>query len=366
MALNYEQKTPRSIMRDLLVDPGPSASRGYAFPHIFGMPQGGEAVASGRAIDLGGQPGGLKGTLLVRSSRDMLGAASEVSLYGKPVGSPRDLVERFAVSQINFDLKQFAAMAEELIDDVEHGLFPDEEQAMAKAVARSVNTQIEFYCSDYFTKRSNEAATASKLGGWTEMDFQGGTLGGQALATSTNAITALHRAVSAVELAGSQKCNMAIIPRPVFEKLQRDAELLGRIVNGNNWAVSGNAVANEEAAKAVLREHLGFDEIIVAAGSHTAKKRGDSYNPATDNAYIWPTDRMWIGAASDMDVKLNGNQPKVLNEAGGFGCLYSKVFETDLGYPDNVGPQHIRCTVTSTLEMVTLSPEKGAIIYNMG
>jgi hypothetical protein len=365
MALNYLQKTPRTIMQDLLVDPGPSVARGFAFPHIFGLPASGESVASGRAIDLGGMPGGLKGTLLVRSSRDMLGAAAEVSQIGKPVGSPRDLVERFAVSQINFDIKQFAAMAEELIDDVEHGLFPDEEQAMARAVARNVNIQIEAYARDHFTALAAESATAATTGGYTELDWQGGVLSGAAIGTSTNAITALHRAVSATRLAGSEKPNMAIIPQGVFERLQRDAELLGRIQNGNNWAVSGNAVANPDAAISVLKEHLGFSEVIIAAGAETLKKRGESYSAATDNQYIWPVDRMWIGCAADMDVKVNGNQPKVLNEAGAFGCLYSKVFETDIGYPENVGPQHIRCTVTTGLEMVTLSPEKGAIIYNM-
>ena len=81
MSLSYEQKNPRSILQDLLVDPGPALAEGYAYPAALGLPQapgGPSGVATGRAIDVSGTPVVLKGTLLVRSLRDMLGASAEI------------------------------------------------------------------------------------------------------------------------------------------------------------------------------------------------------------------------------------------------------------------------------------------------
>lgn len=367
MALNYAQKNPRSILRDYLVDPSPALKKGYAHPKIFGIPQMGEgAVASGRAVDLGDSRI-LNGTLLVRSQRDLLASAADRSAVAQKPGDPRDLVEGFALDQINFDMEQFSAFTREKIANIENGFSEDEERHMAAMVADSVCKKIELYCSDFFTALAAESATASTTGRWTELDWQGATIGGNAIGTSTNAISSLHRAVMATKLAaGGSDINFMCMGQGVFERLQRDAELLGRIINGSNYAVQGEAVAPPSVAMEVLKQHLGIDEIVVASAAQADVKRGASWTPASDNSYLWPSDRIFIGNAGSMDVSVrNADRPRVLNDAGCFGAFYSKVYETDIGYEAKVGPQFLECAVDTWLSMVALVPQKGAIIHNM-
>ncbi len=365
MALSYEQKNPRALLRDLLVDPSPALKKGFAHPAIFGIPEMGEGmVASGRSIDLNDHRI-LNGTVAVRSQRDALGSAADRSSVAQKPGDPRDLVEGFALNTINFDVAQFSAKGRTPIASIEYGFTAEEELHLLKNLQDSVCRKLEYYCSDFFTARAGE--TASVLGGWQEIDWQGADIGGNSIAASTNAISGLHKAIMKTKLAsGGKDINFMVMGQGVFERLQRDGELLGRVVNSTGWAVQSDAVAPPAAALEILKSHLGVEEIIIASGAATDKKRGESWSPATDNSYIWPVDRVFIGNAGEMQVSTRDpRRPRVMNDAGCFGAFYAKVYETDMGYEKEVGPQFLEATVDTWLTMVPLVPGSGSIIYNM-
>jgi hypothetical protein len=131
MAQNYQSLNPKSILRDALIDPSPDLKgMNLAYPRIFGIPglaEGG--VARGRTVDLTGNPGFLHGKLLVRNKRDLLGAAAEGSV-AKPINSPRDLVENFAYSEVDFSLKQFDGMTTIPLSHLENGFLSSEDEEM--------------------------------------------------------------------------------------------------------------------------------------------------------------------------------------------------------------------------------------------
>ena len=76
MAATYDQLNPASVLRDFLLEPLPEIQAlGLAYTRIFGTPslvEGGAGVASGRSIDMSGNPGTLHGSPMVRNSRDIL------------------------------------------------------------------------------------------------------------------------------------------------------------------------------------------------------------------------------------------------------------------------------------------------------
>jgi|21_taG_2_1085346.scaffolds.fasta_scaffold02415_7 hypothetical protein len=363
MAQSYDQLNPQSILRDVLIDPAPDVGEGFAYPKIFGIPQmGSGGIASGRAIDLSGTPGALSGKLLVRSARDILGAAAEGSV-AKPVGSPRDLAERYPLTEVAFTMQQFDGYSREKKEFVENGFSADEEAHLARMAASAVHIKMERYAADFFTAIAADAAAEVK-GGWTELNWTGG-FSGTALGTSNTTMETLHKCVQSLRKDANQPVNACYIPQSVMEKLQRDPQVLGRIViatAGGAATAVADSVAPANFVIDVLKQHLGFDEVVVGSGVHQAQGRGLSGS----NSYIWPDNRMWIGCAGDVQFSLrSGSAPRVLSGSGAFCKVYTKVMDTDIGFEKKVGPQYLECTVDSICEMVALVPSKGGIIHNL-
>lgn len=363
MANSYEQLNPQSILRDVLIDPSPDVGAGFAYPKIFGMPQLGQGgVASGRSVDLSGTPGALTGKLLVRSSRDILGAAAEGSV-AKPVGSPRDLSERFPMTEVAFSMKQFDGYAREKKEFIENGFSAEEEAHLARMAASAVHIKKERYAGDFFLAIAGDSDALVK-GGWSELNWQGG-FSGSDLDSSNTTMETFHKCVASLRKDSNQDVNACYLPQTVMEKLQRDPQVLGRIViaTGTGAATAvADSVAPASFVIEVLKQHLGFDEVIVGAGVHQNQSRGQ----AGSNSYIWRDDRIWIGCAGDVQFSLrSGAAPRVLSGGGAFCEVYSKVMDTDIGFEKKVGPQYLECTVDSICELLALVPSRGGIIHNL-
>ena len=363
MPLSYDQIAHPSVLRDALIEPSEDAHAGFAYHRIFGLPVAPEqGFVAGRAIDASGTPGVLSGSILVRSERDLYGASSDAPMVAKPIGSPRDVSERYPMAARPFELKQFDGKTRELIAHLENGVISSaqEEEYYAKMAASEVHQKLEKYCADFFQAIAADAS-AEKRGGWTEIDWQN-DLTGAALGSSNTTLEVLQAAINQMKLSAKGKINAAYIPEGTMQKLQTDPQVLGRIVNGANFAVQGAASAPPEFVVEVLKQHLGFEEVIVASGCIDNANSGQN----SANAYIWQGDRMWLGQSGEISMQVRANaSPRVLSGTGAFCGLYTKLFDVGMKPDSNPIPQYMDFECESFFDAVSLVPGKGAIVHNL-
>ena len=363
MPLNYTQIAHPSLLRDALIEPSPDAHQGFAYHRIFGLPVAPEGnVARGRAIDASGQPGVLAGSILVRNERDTFGASSDAAAVAKEIGSPRDVSDRYPMTERAFKLAQFDGYAREVLAHLENGVLSSaqEEDHYARMAASAVHQKLERYCADFFQLIAADASSL-KRGGWTEIDWQNDIAGG-ALGSSNTTLEVLQAAINQMKLSAKGKINAIYLPEETMQRFQTDPQILGRIVNGNNWAVAGQGAASPEFVVAVLKEHLGLEEVIVASGCQIANNSGQT----ASNSYIWQNNRLWLGQAGEITMQIRGGgSPRVLEGAGGFCGLYTKLFDTDMGPEEKRGPQYFEVTCDTFFDAVNLNPSKGAIVHNL-
>lgn len=361
MAATYEQINPRVIIRDALLDPAPSTGAGFAYPKLFGLPVTAEGgIANGKNIDLSGTPGTLAGAIKVRAERDTLGAAAGQDV-AQAIGAARASSERYPLTTVNFDLKQFSGQATEKLAFVQNGFTAEEELHLARMAASAVWIKLEKYCADFFTALAAEAAAANTTGGWSEVDWQV-DLGAGALGSSNTTMEKLQQAVNAMRLAAFSPINTIILSQKTMEKLQQDPQVLSRIIVGDAAAgvaaFNGMSVAPQSFVEGVLKEHLGFETVCVASGVHQPDEHGAQY--------IWADDRAWIGHVSDVDFSIRpGAAPRVLSGSGSYCMVSTKMMESDIGPDASTGAQNLLCTVDTHAEMVALQPAKGSIIHNL-
>ena len=361
MAATYEQLNPRVIIRDALIDPAPSIGAGFAYPSLFGLPvtpEGG--IARGRSIDTSGTPGALAGSIQVRAERDTLGAAAGQDV-AQAIGAARASSERYPLTAVNFDLKQFSGQATEKLEYVANGFTAEEELHLARMAASSVWIKLESYAADFFTALAAEAGAVNTTGGWGEVDWQN-DLGAGALGASNSTMEKLQQAVNAMRLSAFSPINTIVLSQKTMEKLQQDPQVLSRIVVGDAAAgvaaFNGMSVAPQSHVINVLKEHLGFEDVVVAGGVH----QPDAAGPA----YIWRDSRCWIGHAGDVDFSIRpGAAPRVLSGSGSFCMVSTKLMSSDIGPDAPTGAQNLLCTVDTIAEMVALQPGKGSIIHNL-
>lgn len=359
MAVTYEQINPRVTIRDALIDPTPEISAGMIYPKMFGLavrPEGG--IARGRSIDLSGTPGTLAGSIMVRSARDTLGAAAGQNVLDD-IGAARASSERYPLTAVNFDLKQFSGQATEKLAFVQNGFSAEEEIHLARMGAAACHIKLELSSASFFSSISTDLNPLN-LAGWNELDWQN-ELGGAALGTSNSTMQKLQDAINALRLSAYSPINYAVIPQQVMEKLQQDPQVLSRIVVGDATAgvaaFQGMSVAPQSFVLNVLKEHLDID-VCVAASIHQPDNTGAQY--------IFPEDRMWIGHVGDVDFSVRaGAAPRVLSGSGSYCMVSTKLFETDMGPDAPTGAQNLLVTVDTHAQMVCLQPSKGTIIHNL-
>ncbi len=367
MALNYQALNPKSILRDALIDPSPDlAGMQLAYPKIFGIPglaEGG--VARGRAIDLTGNPGFLHGKLLVRNKRDLLNAAAEGSV-AKPINSPRDQVERFAFSEVEFSLKQFDGKTTIPLPFLENGFLSseDEELMMVQRAMMSVHLKLERYCSAFFTAIAADSAPDRDPAGWTEVNWQ--SSGGTDLDSSSDFMEVMSSVIADARLRSTAPINAIYLGRGVLSRLQREPSILGRSVVGDATKgvamVNGLSAAPQSHVEAVLKEYLELEECVISGAIH------DNGNPAAsaNNAYVFPTDRLWIGSAGELQMSVrSGQAPRVINGAGAFAKLIGKM-DVQMGPEPGVMPQNFEAIAEYFCESVALDTDKGTIVHNLG
>ena len=365
MAATYEQLNPASVLRDFLLEPLPEIQAlGLAYTRIFGTPsliEGG--VASGRSIDMSGNPGTLHGSLMVRNARDILSAA-EGKTAGD-IGALRDESDYFAPTQAAFAMKQFAGKAKQPIYNLTHGFVQtaEGERLLVQQAAAAAHILLEKYCAGFFTNKGVEATGGKAAAGWEAIDWQGGGTGGQALSgNSDNAMDVLHSIIQDARLRGSAPVNAMYMGRGVAAKLAREASVLGRKTvtvgaepNGISM-IGGQYVLSFPALEAVLRDHLEIEEIVIGSCPE---------NVAGTNEYIWSSERMWVGTAGSLDVTVGGGGPRVLSGAGAFCQLVGKV-EAASGPEAGNAPQNYEAIAEIFADMVAVDPSKGTVIHNMG
>jgi hypothetical protein len=367
MSLNYQSLNPKSILRDALIDPSPDlAGMQLAYPKIFGIPglaEGG--VARGRAIDLTGNPGFLHGKLLVRNKRDLLGAAAEGSV-AKPINAPRDTVERFAFSEVEFALKQFDGRTTIPLPFLENGFLSseDEELMMVQRAMMAVHVKLERYCSAFFTALAADAAPDRDPAGWTEINWQAS--GGTDLDSSSDFMEVMSSLIQDARLRSTAPINAIYMGRRVAEKLSREASILGRSVVGD--ATKGVAMVNGLSAaplshvENVLKEYLQLDEVVISGAIQDSANHGQ----ASSKSYIFPTDRLWIGSAGELQMSVrSGQTPRVINGAGAFCKLIGKM-DVQMGPEPGVMPQNFEAIAEYFCESVALDTDKGTIVHNLG
>ena len=363
MPLSHSQIAHPGLLRDALIEPTEDAHAGYAYFKIFGLPvapSGG--IARGRSIDASGEPGVLAGSILVRNERDLYGASSDRAAVAKEIGAPRDMVDRYPMAERAFKLRQFDGYTKELIANLENGVLSssEEEEHYMRMASSSTHQKMEAYCADFFQALAAET-TAQKQGGWTELDWQN-DLSGSALGSSNSTLEVLQAAINQMKLSAKAKINAIYIPEQTMQRFQTDPQILGRITNGVNFAVQGMAAGSPDHVVSVLKEHMGFEEVIVASGCEIASNSGQT----AANSYIWQGDRLWIGHAGEISMQIrNGGTPRVIRGAGAFCGLYSKLMEMDMGPEKKVGPQYYEFSCESFFDAVSLSPSKGAIVHNL-
>ncbi len=368
MALNYNSLNPKSILRDALIDPSPElAGMQLAYPTIYGIPGLAQSgVARGRAIDLTGNPGFLHGKLLVRNKRDLLSAAAEGTV-AKPINSPRDTVERFAYSEVEFSLKQFDGRTTIPRAFLENGFLSseDEEVMLVQRAMQSVHVKLERYCAAFFTNRA--AGGDCEPAGWSTEDWQNaGGLNGTDLDNSTDFMSVMSSAVDAARLRSTAPVNAIYMGRGVAERLQREASVLGRSIVGTAAQgisqVVGLSAAPISHVEEVLKQYLGFDEVVISGAIQDSANHGQ----ASAKSYIWPSDALWIGSAGELSMSIkSGQTPRVISGAGAFAKLIGKM-EVDMGLEKKNAPQYFEAIAEYFCESVALDVDKGTIIYNMG
>ncbi len=368
MAQNYQSLNPKSILRDALIDPSPDlAGMQLAYPRIYGIPglaDGGSGVARGRAIDLTGNPGFLHGKLLVRNKRDLLGAAAEGSV-AKPINSPRDLVERFAYSEVEFDLKQFDGRTTIPLPFLENGFLSseDEELMLTQRAMMSVHLKLERYAASFFTTLNGDANPDRAAAGWTEQQWV--AAGGTDLDSSTDFMQVMSSVVDAARLRSTAPINAIYMGRRVAERLQREASVLGRSIIGTAAQgisqVNGLVAAPLSHVEEVLKQYLGFDEVIISGAIQDSANHGQP----SSKSYVWPDDRVWIGSAGELSVSIrSGQTPRVINGAGAFAKLIGKM-DVQMGPEPGVMPQNFEAIAEYFCESVALDTDKGTIIHSM-
>lgn len=363
MALSSNQLLHPSLIRDLLIEPNSQYHAGFAYYKIFGLPgvvDDASMIAAGRSVQAAGNPGLLAGKILIRNERDVFGASSDAAMIAKPIGAPRDRVERHPMSEIEFSCRQFDGRTEEDIPFLDNGVQAREvlETQYMEVAAQSVHNKMEVFCRDFFQAQAADAA--QKKGGWTEIDWQNG-LSGSSLNASTSTLETLQKAINQMRLQAKQKINAIYIPQGIMEKLMTDDQVLGRQVVANTGvAGSGQSVASPEHVVAVLKEHMGFEDVVVAAGCYDNANSGQ----ASNSAYIWDGTKMWIGVSGDTQMSFAGGQPRVIRNAGSFCGVYTKVMETASGPIEPNMPQKMEFIAESFFDAVALNPTKGAILHN--
>jgi hypothetical protein len=366
MAQNYQSLNPKSILRDALIDPSPDLKgMNLAYPRIFGIPglaEGG--VARGRTVDLTGNPGFLHGKLLVRNKRDLLGAAAEGSV-AKPINSPRDLVENFAYSEVDFSLKQFDGMTTIPLSHLENGFLSseDEEMMLVQRAMMSVHLKLERYCSAFFTALAGDTAPDRVAAGWEEVNWQ--TSGGTDLDSSSDFMEVMSSIIDDARLRSTAPINALYMGRGVASRLQREASVLGRSIVGDGTGsamVNGPSVAPISFVQEVLKQHFELDEVIISdAIQDTA-----NHAAASSKGYVFPSDRLWIGSAGEMSLSVrSGQAPRVINGAGAFCKLIGKM-DVQMGNEPGVMPQNFEAIAEYFCETVALDTDKGTIVHNLG
>lgn len=365
MPATYSELNPASVLRDFLLEPLPEIQAlGLAYTRIFGTPsliEGG--VASGRSIDMSGNPGTLHGSLMVRNARDILSAA-EGKTAGD-IGAARDESDYFAPTQVPFAMKQFAGKAKQPIHQLTHGFVQtaEGERLLVQQSAAAAHILLEKYCSGFFTNKGAEATGGKDAAGWEAIDWQAGGTGGQALSgNSDNAMDVLHSIIQGARLRGSAPVNALYMGRGVANKLCAEASVLGRktvTVGGDPSGIAmigGQYVMSYPMLEAVLRDHLEIEEIVIGSCPE---------NNAGTNEYIWPSDRLWVGTAGSLDVTVGGGGPRVLSGAGAFCQLVGKV-EAASGAEAGNAPQNWEAVAEIFADMVPVDVSKGTVVYNMG
>ena len=365
MALNYKQMSHPRLLRDAVIQPSEDVHSKMAYPMIFGLPgqipaDGG--VAEGRCIDVSAA-GALDGSILVRNERDLFGAAAEGG-GAKPIGSPRDRSDRFAEATRAYSCKQFDGSTSVKLAYIQNSFLMSEleEEYHAKVAAAAVHLKMESFCGDFFQALAAESATAQTTGGWLESDWQN-DLNGAALGASNSTLTTLQSALDSFYLSAHGDANAIYMPKSVLQRLQTDPQVLNRSVIGNNAAVtgSGQAVASPDHVYAVLREHMGFEEIVCAGGTQTANDASDT----GANSFLWADDRVWIGRAGSVQMQVRNGVSRVISGAGAFCGVYGKLFDIDMGPEAGVGPQWFDVAIDTYFDAVSLQPNRGMIIHNM-
>ncbi|MBN20053.1 MAG: hypothetical protein CL678_02110 [Bdellovibrionaceae bacterium] len=356
----YSQVNPATVLRDyLLASP---KNQEWSFSKIFGLPAApDEGVATGLAIDMSGTPGRLAGSIVVSSPRDLLGAAATFTV-AKSVGAARDNSVAYDRLTRAFDCKQFDGKARREKQHLENGFHPREELHLADRAAYAVRIKKEIYTADFFT--CLDAENKTKKGGWTELDWQAG-LSGAALGSSNTTLEVLYAAVNSLKLTGACRPNYMICSEEVFQKLSVDPQILSRITTGTPAAglasVIGMPVAPENHVKQVIKEHIGLD-LCVASATHMPQAAGD----VGQNTFIWPSNRVWIGERRESDMSIRpGAAPRVIGDAGSYVAVFTELFGSELDFEKAVKPQFVEAVVESHMDLVSLYPEKGAIIHNM-
>ena len=147
--------------------------------------------------------------------------------------------------------------------------------------------------------------------------------------------------------------------------------MLGRVFvrNGGTAAVDaatenlrvggfgGQHVLPPEAVIEILKQHLGFDEIIVSDAIRESN---------AGRGYIFPDNVMWIGSAGEAAVSLGqGAQPRLVSGAGSFVKLIGKA-DVALGPEAGVMPQNFQCVSEVFCAPVALDADGGTVIKNLG
>lgn len=367
----YDKVNPASVLRDAMLDPLPELkAMGLACEKIFGIPSLLDAsggIGRGRAIDCSGNPGVLHGSLLVRSAQDLLSAAD--GKVAQDIGTARTDSTLYDPTEVPFAMKQYSGKSTQPIHHMTHGFVMSEEaeRLLVQQSASAVWLQLEKAAAGFFTNKAAEGAGDKGMasGGWAELDWTGGAVGGVDLDQSDNFLEIMSSVIADQRLRGSAPVNAMYMSRAVAEKLCREASILGRVTVSKSGAEDTNTLAAFQGKtvipvrflEAVLRDHLEIDELVI--GSCPQKNAGGV------SSYIWPSDRLWIGTAGSLDFSVNGGKPRVLSGAGAFCQMVGKT-EVAVGPEAGNAPQNFEAISEVFSDFVAVDPSKGTMIHNLG
>jgi hypothetical protein len=160
--------------------------------------------------------------------------------------------------------------------------------------------------------------------------------------------------------------NAIYMGRRVAEKLSREASVLGRSVVGDSTKgvamVNGLSAAPLSHVESVLKEYLQLDEVVISGAIQDSANHGQ----ASSKSYVFPTDRLWIGSAGELQLSVrSGQTPRVINGAGAFCKLIGKM-DVQMGPEPGVMPQNFEAIAEYFCESVALDTDKGTIVHNLG